>query len=212
MKQKRLEAICNYLNSNDNPIDIGCDHGYVAIAASKKGCAQVLATDIHQNALAIAVQNIKKEHLEKKIKTLCTDGLENVDIEHYNTIIIAGMGSSTIKHILKKEKLENIEKIILQSNNDLKDLREYLHQIGYSLEDETVIFEKKHYYVVMNYKKKVSSLKPEELSFGLYKEENKTYYQYLMDYYNKRIEKIPWSKWHEKKTLKKEIKLLKKYL
>lgn len=212
MKQKRLEAICSYLNPADNPIDIGCDHGYVAIAASKKGCQQVLATDIHQNALAIAQRNIKKEHLEKRIKTLCTDGLENVDLKPYNTIIIAGMGSSTIKHILKKEKLENIEKIILQSNNDLKDLREYLLQIGYALEDETIVFEKKHYYVIMNYKKKVSSLKPEERYFGLYKVENRPYYQYLMDYYNKVLEKIPWYKWQEKKTLKKEIKLLKKYL
>ena len=60
MKQKRLEAICSFLTTEDKIIDIGCDHAYVPIYMAKKGATHILATDIHENALNVAKENIKK--------------------------------------------------------------------------------------------------------------------------------------------------------
>ena len=49
MKQKRLEAICSFLTTEDKIIDIGCDHAYVPIYMAKKGATHILATDIHED-------------------------------------------------------------------------------------------------------------------------------------------------------------------
>ena len=58
MKQKRLQAICAYLNVQDKIIDVGCDHAYVAIWMARLGTQQILATDIHEEALNMARKNM----------------------------------------------------------------------------------------------------------------------------------------------------------
>ena len=109
MKQKRLEAICSFLTTEDKIIDIGCDHAYVPIYMAKKGATHILATDIHENALNVAKENIQKNYLENTIETLLSDGLDKVDTKNYDTLVLAGMGASTILSILdNKEKLENV--------------------------------------------------------------------------------------------------------
>ena len=55
----RLKSIANLVDSNDVVADIGCDHAYVPIYMAKKGATHILATDIHENALNVAKENIK---------------------------------------------------------------------------------------------------------------------------------------------------------
>ena len=106
MQSKIIKAILSLLDACDNIIDIGCDHAYVAILMAHKGSKKILATDIHKGALEIAKANIKKEGLENIIQTKLTDGLVSIDTKEYNTLVIAGMGTTTIISILSlKEKL-----------------------------------------------------------------------------------------------------------
>ena len=150
MKQKRLEAICSFLAIEDRFIDIGCDHAYVPIYMAKKGATHILATDIHENALNVAKENIKKNHLENTIETLLSDGLDNVDTKNYDTLVLAGMGANTILSILdNKEKIEPIRKIIIQANNDLEKLRQTMMSQKYLLKEEKILEEKGHYYVIL---------------------------------------------------------------
>ena len=67
MKQKRLDAICAFLDPNDCIIDIGCDHAYVPIEMAKRGAKKILATDIHEKALEIAKKTFKESIWEKKL-------------------------------------------------------------------------------------------------------------------------------------------------
>ena len=89
MKQKRLEAICSFLSNEDKIIDIGCDHAYVPIYMAEKGAKHLLATDIHANALAVAKENISKNHFEDAIETCLSDGLDEIDTSNYDTLVIA---------------------------------------------------------------------------------------------------------------------------
>ena len=64
--------------------------------------------------------------------------IEYLSVYFINTLGIAGMGSSTIKHILNdSSKLVNINKIVTQSNNDHEMLRSFMNQIGYYLDNSS---------------------------------------------------------------------------
>ena len=132
---KRLQVLADFVESSDYVVDIGCDHGLLSIYLKEnKKCMNIIASDINENALKNAVINIKKRNLN--IETVLSDGLEKIDIEKVNTIIISGMGTSTILHILEdKDKLKGINKIIIQSNNNHDILRFKLNEIGYYLDE-----------------------------------------------------------------------------
>ena len=207
MKQKLLEAICSFLTTEDKIIDIGCDHAYVPIYMAKKGATHILATDIHENALNVAKENIQKNHLENTIETLLSDGLDKVDTKNYDTLVLAGMGASTILSILdNKEKLEPIKKIIIQSNNDLEKLRQTMMKQNFTLKEEKILEEKGHYYAIMVYQKGLQKLSEEELLLGLYNPHNKNYYNFLKETYSTIL------KQSQNEEIKRKLKLVLNYL
>ena len=61
MKQtKRLETICSLVDKNTNVVDIGCDHGLIDIYLTLNNRNKCIASDINNNALNSAKENIKK--------------------------------------------------------------------------------------------------------------------------------------------------------
>ncbi|HAB65802.1 MAG TPA: SAM-dependent methyltransferase, partial [Firmicutes bacterium] len=114
---KRLLAITSFIEKKDKAADIGCDHGLLSIYLKENNLIKnIIASDINQNALNNAIKNIEAKKL--KIKTILSDGIKNINTDNLNTLIISGMGTSTILHILTiPTKLKNINKIIIQSNN-----------------------------------------------------------------------------------------------
>ena len=49
-----------------------------------------------------SLNNVKKYALEDKIKVVLSDGLQNIDENFSDTIVIAGLGGKTISKILKE--------------------------------------------------------------------------------------------------------------
>ena len=192
MNSKRLLEIAKYIDKDDTVLDVGCDHAYLSIYLKKNNlCKSVLASDISENALNYAKKNISKYKLD--INTYVSDGLKDIN-EYYDTVVIAGMGTSTILHILDTKVLPN--KLIISSNNEHYKLRSELNKLGYRLLNESIIKENNHYYVIMKYIKGSQKLSKKYLKYGI--SNNKEYYKYL---YNKNKELI------SKVNLKKKIKL-----
>ena len=210
----KLKAIAFFIEKNDNVVDIGCDHAYLDIYLSQNNlCKNIIASDVNKNALNNAINNIDKFCLSKNIKCILSDGLDNIDTKNIDTIVIAGMGTKTIKHILRnKEKLKNIKKIILSSNNDHYALRKFMQKSNYTLVDEKIIYEKKHYYIISKYIKGKQKLSKKEMMFGIYKKENLKYYKYLYEENKNVLKKIPITKIKERNKLKKQNRILKKYI
>ena len=105
---KRLDFLASLLTKDNKVIDIGTDHAYLPILLHQKQI-KCMGTDIHEKALISAYHNLEEYHLEKEIPLQLADGL-NLEIKDYNTLVIAGMGFNTIKHILNnKDKLKNID-------------------------------------------------------------------------------------------------------
>ena len=190
MDSNRLLSIASFINKDDKVIDVGCDHGYLGIYLKENDLvSDLLLTDVNSNALGNAIKNINAKKLD--IKTYLTDGINNIDLSLYNTITISGMGTFTIKKILSNLGDSNINKIIIQSNNNLYELRSYLNEIGYYLKDEKTILEKGIYYIIGLYEKNNKKNSNEELLYGILKEDKIPYYEYLINNYQDIIKDIP---------------------
>lgn len=176
---KRLLSIANLVDDNSKVVDIGCDHGLVSIyLAMNKQNISIIASDINQNALDNAIKNINKYHLEDKIKVCLSNGLDNINDE-IDTIIISGMGGHTIVDILtnNQEKLNTVNNIIIQSNNDIEYVRRKIVKLGYCISKEELILDKNIYYTVILFTKGKKKYTNKEYYFGpiLLKENSKIF-------------------------------------
>lgn len=185
---KRLEVLASFIDENDSLVDVGCDHGYLGIYLKENNlCKNVICSDVNQNALNSAINNIKNSKVS--IDCYLSDGIKDVPLENINTLLIAGMGTSTIIGILKdKNKLNNINKIVLQSNNNHEELRRFMNNIGYYLVKEEYIFDKGKWYIIMLYDKDNKNNTEIELKYGYL---NNDYANYLLDNYKKILNRIP---------------------
>lgn len=208
----RLESIISFIDSHDRVVDVGCDHGYLSIFLYEKSlCKSVIATDINEKALDNAKKNIREKNLP--IRTILTDGLKNISVKDYNTIVISGMGTGTILHILDdRKKLDNVKKIILQSNNNRVQLREEMQKKGFYLEDERIVYDNKKYYITMLFVKSDKLNTKDEIKYGIIKEENRDYYNYVIASYENIIAKLPFKRFRERHLLKKSVKELKRLI
>ncbi len=197
---KRLRSLISFVSNEDSLVDVGCDHGYLSIYLKENNlCKSVICSDINNNALNSAISNIKRYNL--KIECYLSDGLNKVPMEGINTIVISGMGTSTIISILEnKEKLKYINKIILQSNNNHEELRRYMNQIGYYLKEEKYIKDKGKWYISMLFLKSENVNSVLELKYGFL---DNDYGNYLLDSYKSICKRIPKNRLDYKKYQEK---------
>ena len=197
---KRLRSLISFVSNEDSLVDVGCDHGYLSIYLKENNlCKSVICSDINNNALNSAISNIKRYNL--KIGCYLSDGLNKVPMEGINTIVISGMGTSTIISILEnKEKLKYINKIILQSNNNHEELRRYMNQIGYYLKEEKYIKDKGKWYISMLFLKSENVNSVLELKYGFL---DNDYGNYLLDSYKSICKRIPENRLDYKKYQEK---------
>jgi len=188
MFSERIKALAKEISKKDTVVDIGCDHGYLSIYLKQnKLCKEVYASDISEQALNYAKKNIKKYNLD--IKTYVSDGFENIP-EHFDTAVIAGMGTSTILKIINHKKTPN--KLVLASNNEHYRLRKNLNKMGYKIVDEQAVLENNHYYIILLCIKNKQKLSRTDLKFGI--SNNDEYYKYLLNKNNELIKKVPFKK------------------
>jgi tRNA (adenine22-N1)-methyltransferase len=212
MLSKRLQAVASFIKPTDKVIDIGCDHGYLGIyLAKEKLCQKVLLTDNKETALKNAQVNIKKYQVN--VATILSDGLTAIPYQNYNTITISGMGTSTILKILRPlNKENNINKLIVQSNNDLALLRKEINKLGYYLKDETTIKDKNIWYIICSFYKGRRNIDYSTILFGLKKSDKLLYYQSLFNEYINLLKLIPHRKIIERINLYYKLFVLKSLL
>lgn len=163
---KRLRTITSFLNKDDIISDIGTDHGLVPIYhCLYNGASKAYALDININPLKQAENNIS--FYKVNVITKLSNGIENIS-DDCNTLVIAGMGNVTIESILMthKEKLTNINKMVIQSNTYSYTIRQLLNTLGYKIQDETVIYDKGKFYEIDCFIKGEETLSSLEIKYG----------------------------------------------
>ena len=181
----RLKEIASFIPDNVKMVDIGCDHALLDIYLYKnKKNIKIIASDINENALEQAKKNIKKYKLDKSIETRLSNGLDNINSDEIDTIVISGMGSHTIVGILRmnQKKLINVDNIIIQSNNHIDFLRERILELNYYIASEKLVKDNNIIYTIISFKKGKKKYNKKEIYFGpyllkennnLFKEKNK---------------------------------------
>lgn len=183
----RLKCISEFVEDNDKIIDIGCDHALLDIyLMNNKNNINLIASDIHEGAIKNAKKNISKHALLDKIDLRLGDGLNVINENEVDTIIIAGMGYYSIEKILSNsEKMNKIKKIIVQSNTDVVKLRKFIIKLGYKIEDELLVKDKDIIYTIIKFTLGKEKYSYEEIYFGpkiLSKKDD-----LFLEYYNKKL-------------------------
>lgn len=149
---KRLQAISQLVEKGALVADIGTDHALLPISLVQNGiCERVIASDIAVGPLKSADKNIMAYSLQDNIKTVLSDGLENIVQFNPQNIIIAGMGGETIRDILAASEYPKSSGalLILQPMTHSELLRRFLIENGYSIQSETVVREQHRFYIVL---------------------------------------------------------------
>lgn len=210
MISKRLKYIASFVDDSDYVLDIGTDHAYLPIYLIKNKITSIAdGSDISEKVLQNAKENIIKHNLESKINLYLSDGLNEIDVTKYNTLIITGMGFYTIKEILNRNLLISINKLIIQSNNNVDEMRKYLNSINFKIISDKYIFDKNKPYSIITAVKGKQRLSKIEYICGIYDKDNIEYYKFMHDKLNDILLGI---KNGANKKIKKEIKYYSKYL
>ena len=212
MISNRLKSLAKYFDKDDKVIDIGCDHALLDIYLIEEGIINcMIVSDIHEKALKQGIDNIKLHKLDKKIETRLGNGLEVLNSsDDIDTMLISGMGTSTIVNIIENDYFKNIKKMVIQSNNDHEILRSEIVNKGFKITNEDILEDSNKTYINIVFEKGDSKYNKNEIKYGPFLIKNKMYLDYRIDYLNKILNKIPNNKILIRHSLKKEIRFLNK--
>lgn len=170
---QRLATIVRFIDKGSVVCDVGADHGYVSI--------ELLDSKIAQKVYAIENKKGPYVHLQENIISsrssaipLFNDGLKELPLD-VDTLIIAGMGARNILNILEKDKinLSSIRTLIIDSHTNLFILRKGIASLGFYIDDEEMIKDKKKDYVIIKFKKGIRHYDEDDFVFGPILRKNK---------------------------------------
>ena len=138
----------------DTVADIGTDHGHLPIYLVQSGlAAKMLATDVNPGPLASAMRNIVDcGPIMGEISTRLCDGLDGINPADYAVCVISGMGGRLIIDILRQnlDYAQSFKQLVLSPQRDTGDVRLFLHQNGFRINDEEMIEEKGKFYNILD--------------------------------------------------------------
>ena len=177
----RIKALASLVDKDSRLVDIGTDHALLPIYLYENEITKnVTGSDISSNALEFAKNNLKKHNLSDKIKLIVSDGFTNLNDE-YDTAVISGMGTDTIKKILDRENLP--KKLIISSHKNVDKLRLFMNKKGYKIIKEITLKDNDIYYDMIKYEKGIEILSNYDILVG--KSNDTEYKLYILDKYKK---------------------------
>ncbi|RDY20760.1 tRNA (adenine(22)-N(1))-methyltransferase [Criibacterium bergeronii] len=167
MISSRLRFISSLISPVEVIADIGSDHGYIPADLLKNDIAKkIIATDISAPSVQKAIDLMEKLNLSEKSDFRVGNGLEVLNVDEADTVIIAGMGGKLICEILqngyKNKFKEKIPTLVLQPVQQVGDLRYFLIKNDFDILDEHIFVDQGKVYQVM-ISRKINSEKTHSL-------------------------------------------------
>lgn len=148
----RLLKVADLVRNGVKIVDVGTDHAYLPAYLVMSGrVVSAIACDVADGPLANARDTVNKYRLQDRIELRLSDGLEEISPSEADDICICGMGGELIADIIDgAEWLKSSDKrLILQPMSAVDDLRIYLAQNGFELENEILVNDSGRIYCVM---------------------------------------------------------------
>ncbi len=100
----RLKFIFERIPKGKGIVDVGTDHGHLAIQLALSDYnGDIFATDIRKAPLNSAIHSAERLGVKDKIKFILCDGLQGIKPDSIDTIVCAGLGAETITGILDRD-------------------------------------------------------------------------------------------------------------
>lgn len=142
-RNKRISFLAEQTKGYQTVLDIGTDHGLVLLKAFKKRyIKEAIASDLREKPLGQAKQNLKGY----PVTYILSDGFKSVK-KPFDLAIIAGMGAYLISDILKNAPFGK-QTYLIQANDNLEVLRQFLCDNEFKIIDEYLIEDKFDYIVL----------------------------------------------------------------
>lgn len=148
----RLKKIADLIQPCNIMADIGTDHAYLPVYLCMSGkCKSAIASDIKQGPLESAASTVTGYNQAHKIELRLGSGVDTLEPEEADVIVIAGMGGIIITEILKSrpEIFKTAKQILIQPMSSVSELRENLCDIGYEISNEYLAKEDRKIYNIM---------------------------------------------------------------
>lgn len=147
----RLYAALEMMPDNKIIADIGSDHGKLAYQfLALKKCERVIVTDISAQSLEKAKRLFSSSEFEHFAEFECGDGLRVLQGKKVTGCVIAGMGGRLIAGIIEAEpQIAKDLTMVLQPMQQVQELRKYIRNSGYHIEDESIIREGNRFYTTV---------------------------------------------------------------
>lgn len=149
---KRLSAVASLIPNGSRIADIGTDHAYLPIHLILQGKISIaIAGEKNEGPYQLARSNVQKFGLTSVIEVRQGDGLEVIQPDEVDVVVIAGMGASLIVQILEDglEKLDQIKRIIVQPNVSAHLLRQWFLVHDWELKEERIVEEDQQFYEIL---------------------------------------------------------------
>lgn len=149
----RLRLIASLIPNSIGFADIGTDHGYLPAYMAFRGYSgHIIAADIKKIPLSTAVNTAREYGVEDKISFRLCDGLDAIDPNEIDTIIIAGMGGDTISGILDRAEwcMDGKFLLLLQPMTKCEILRYWLSYNGFEILREDLISDNGETYQIIS--------------------------------------------------------------
>lgn len=142
---KRMEVLSRLVETK-HVIDIGSDHAYLVLNCFKNNIIdQACVCDINIKPLLSGYHTLHQAGYVKQSQFILADGLQFQITDQPTTIVIAGMGGLEIISILTHLN-QPFKRLILQPNNHVIELRQYLKDLNLAIKFEDVIEDKNKLY------------------------------------------------------------------
>ncbi len=204
---KRLQAVADLVKPNSRLLDVGSDHAYLpTYLVQQEKIDFAIAGEVVKGPYQIARNHVAEQNLQEKIEVRLADGLAAFEEnDAITSVVIAGMGGILISEILEagKDKLSQVEQLILQPNNHEESLRSWLMDHDFVITSEKILLEAGKIYEIIVAEHGTTELNETELEFGPYllQEKSEVFRQKWnkeLNTLNKILERLPEN--HEKRT------------
>ncbi len=148
---RRLTAIAALVTPGQRLADVGCDHAYLPIELVRTGrIPSALAMDVKEGPLERARAHVAEAGLADRVETRLSDGLEALEENEADTVLLAGMGGLLICRILTDRPIpKSVTELVLGPQSEVADVRRCVRDLGFVLVDEDMVLEGGKYYPLL---------------------------------------------------------------
>lgn len=168
----RLTRVAHHVPEDAVVADIGSDHAYLPCYLVLNGVvSKAVAGEVVKGPYESARKQVRQEGLTAQIDVRLASGLDAIFPEDGITAVaIAGMGGPLICSILEqgKERLDGVERLILQPNVHAKSIRDWAVANSWNIVDEEILKENDKIYEILVLEKTQSPVtwSPQQLLMG----------------------------------------------